>query len=51
MVSDQGSRQLKVYNRAGKPDAPNQHPLLATVKYSANQTDGIDVVSVPLNKN
>lgn len=49
LVSDQGSRQLKVYNRTGKSGAPNQHPLLATVKYSANQTDGIDVVSVPLN--
>lgn len=49
LVSDQGSRQLKVYSRAGKNDALNQHPLLSTVKYSANQTDGIDVVSVPLN--
>jgi len=49
MVSDQGARQLKVYSRTGKTGAQNQHPLLATIKYSANQTDGIDVVSVPLN--
>ncbi|UKT63011.1 phytase [Pedobacter mucosus] len=49
LVSDQGARQLKVYSRTGKSGAPNQHPLLATIKYSANQTDGIDVVSVPLN--
>ena len=49
LVSDQGARQLKVYSREGKPGAPNQHPLLATIKYTANQTDGIDVVSVPLN--
>lgn len=49
LVSDQGVKQLKVYNRTGKAGAPNQHPLLATIKYSANQTDGIDVVSVPLN--
>lgn len=49
LVSDQGARQLKVYGREGKSGASNQHPLLATIKYSANQTDGIDVVSVPLN--
>lgn len=49
LVSDQGSRQLKVYNREGKAGSPNQHPLVATIKYMANQTDGIDVVSVPLN--
>ncbi|MNK46939.1 3-phytase precursor [compost metagenome] len=49
LVSDQGARQLKVYSREGKAGAPNQHPLLATIKYTANQTDGIDVVSVPLN--
>ncbi|MFW0718352.1 phytase [Pedobacter sp. N23S346] len=49
LVSDQGARQLKVYSRTGKADASNQHPLLTTIKYAANQTDGIDVVSVPLN--
>ncbi|MFC4209694.1 phytase [Pedobacter lithocola] len=49
LVSDQGARQLKVYSRTGKAGALNQHPLLTTIKYSANQTDGIDVVSVPLN--
>lgn len=46
LVSDQGAQQLKVYNRA---NALNQHKLVTTIKYSANQTDGIDVVSVPLN--
>jgi len=49
LVSDQGARQLKVYNRTGKAGAAHQHPLLTTIKYAANQTDGIDVVSVPLN--
>ena len=49
LVSDQGARQLKVYSRTGKAGASNQHPLLTTIKYTANQTDGIDVVSVPLN--
>ncbi|WP_316800531.1 phytase [Pedobacter frigidisoli] len=44
LVSDQGAKQLKVYGRTG-----DKHPLIATIKYSANQTDGIDVVSVPLN--
>ncbi|RNL53468.1 phytase [Pedobacter jejuensis] len=49
LVSDQGAKQLKVYSRTGKVGASNLHPLLTTIKYSANQTDGIDVVSVPLN--
>lgn len=49
LVSDQGSRQLKVYSRTGTNKSSNQHPLLTTIKYSANQTDGIDVVSTPLN--
>ncbi|WP_199562717.1 phytase [Pedobacter chinensis] len=49
LVSDQGAKQLKVYSRTGTGNAPDQHPLLTTIKYSANQTDGIDVVSVPLN--
>ncbi|SER95304.1 phytase [Pedobacter rhizosphaerae] len=49
LVSDQGAQQLKVYDRVGKANIANPHPLLATIKYSANQTDGIDVVSVPLN--
>ena len=49
LVSDQGARQLKVYDRVAKTNAAHPHPLLTTIKYSANQTDGIDVVSVPLN--
>lgn len=49
VVSDQGAQQLKVYDRVGQANVANPHPLLATIKYSANQTDGIDVVSVPLN--
>jgi 3-phytase len=50
LVSDQGAKQLKVYNRvADHKNGVDKHPLLATIKYLANQTDGIDVVSVPLN--
>lgn len=49
LVSDQGVRQLKVYDRTGQAGAVNKHPLIATIKYAANQTDGIDIVSVPLN--
>jgi len=50
LVSDQGAQQLKVYNRVAEhKNGVDQHPLLTTVKYSANQTDGVDVVSVPLN--
>jgi len=49
LVSDQGAKQLKVYDRVAKANTAHPHPLLTTIKYSANQTDGIDVVSVPLN--
>lgn len=50
LVSDQEAKQLKVYDRVAKTNSAHSHPLLTTIKYSANQTDGIDVVSVPLNK-
>jgi len=50
LVSDQGAGQLKVYDRVARKNTAHPHPLLTTIKYSANQTDGIDVVSVPLNK-
>jgi len=49
VVSDQGAQQLKIYDRIGNGNASNVHTLLTTVKYAANQTDGIDVASVPLN--
>lgn len=48
LVSDQGARQLKVYDR--NPSKINQHHLLATLKYAANQTDGIEVVSKFINR-
>lgn len=49
LVSDQSANQFRVYNREGKANLHN-HVLIATIKASTNQSDGSDVVSVPLNQ-
>ena len=48
LVSDQSANQFKVYSREGGKNA-NDHPLITSIKTSTNQSDGSDVVSVPLN--
>ncbi|HET8828126.1 MAG TPA: phytase, partial [Pelobium sp.] len=49
LVSDQSANQFRVYKREGKANLHN-HVLIATIKASTNQSDGSDVVSVPLNQ-
>ena len=49
LVSDQSANEFKVYNREGKKH-PHDHKLVTTIKVSTNQSDGSDMVSVPLNK-
>lgn len=49
VVSNQGSNQLNIYDRIGNEKLKNAHPLLAKIRYKANQTDGLDIVSTPLN--
>ena len=48
--SDQvaGGTRLMVYPREGRPGAPHDHPLLAVVPTTADETDGLDVVGRPL---
>ncbi|RZK79532.1 MAG: phytase [Pedobacter sp.] len=48
LVSDQSANEFKVYSREGE-DNPHQHNLITSIKTSTNQSDGSDIVSVPLN--
>ncbi|TCK83392.1 phytase [Albibacterium bauzanense] len=48
LVSDQSANQFKVYKREGEGRSHN-HTLVTSVKVSTNQSDGSDIVSVPLN--
>lgn len=48
LVSDQSANQFKIYSREGK-DGAHHHELITSVKTATNQSDGSDVVSIPLN--
>jgi 3-phytase len=50
LVSDQGANRFQVFSRQGTAQQPYEHKLLKVVKVSATQSDGSEVVSVPLNK-
>lgn len=47
LVSDQSANQFHVFNREGK--SPADHQLITVIKTSTNNSDGSDVVSMPLN--
>ncbi len=49
LVSDQSANQFKVYSREGKAN-PHDHVLITSIKTSTNQSDGSDIVCVPLNQ-
>lgn len=48
LVSDQSANQFKVYKREGESRSHN-HTLVTSIKMSTNQSDGSDIVSIPLN--
>lgn len=48
LVSDQSANQFKVYKREGEGRSHN-HTVITSVKVSTNQSDGSDIVSIPLN--
>jgi 3-phytase len=48
LVSDQSANQFKVYSREGAEN-PHQHALITSIQTATNQSDGSEVVSVPLN--
>ncbi len=48
-VSDQGANRFQIFSREGTKANPFAHKLLKVVNVSATQSDGSDVVNVPLN--
>ncbi|EEI90473.1 3-phytase [Sphingobacterium spiritivorum ATCC 33300] len=49
LVSDQGANRFQIFSREGTKENPYAHQLLKTVPVAARQSDGSDVVNVPLN--
>ncbi|GAB3560661.1 phytase [Spirosoma fluminis] len=50
LVSDQGANKFHIFRREGQPGNPHQHKLVKVVTVSANQSDGSETISIPLNK-
>ncbi|PMD95869.1 3-phytase [Siphonobacter sp. BAB-5405] len=50
LVSDQGANRFQIFSREGTPERPFEHKLLKTVDVRAMESDGSDMVSVPLNQ-
>lgn len=48
LVSDQSANEFKVYSREGKNNT-HDHSFITSIKVSTNNSDGSDIVSVPLN--
>lgn len=51
LVSDQSANQFRVYPREGTRKGRHDHPELAVITVSAEQSDGSEVTSVPLGPN
>jgi 3-phytase len=49
MVSDQGANRFQIFSREGTSQNPLEHKLLKIANVQATQSDGSDVVNVPLN--
>lgn len=49
LVSDQGANSFHIFSREGEGANPHQHSLVKIVKVKAVQSDGSEMVSVPLN--
>jgi 3-phytase len=49
LVSDQQSDRFFIYSREGEKNNPHRHSLIKMVHLSTMESDGSDVVSVPLN--
>lgn len=49
LVSDQGANRFQIFSREGIKQNPYAHKLLKVVNVAARQSDGSDVVNVPLN--
>ncbi|MES2266847.1 MAG: phytase [Bacteroidota bacterium] len=49
LVSDQGANRFQIFSREGTKQHPFEHKLLKIANVQATQSDGSDVVNVPLN--
>jgi 3-phytase len=49
MVSDQGANRFQIFSREGTKQNPFEHKLLKIANVQARESDGSDVVNVPLN--
>lgn len=49
LVSDQGANRFQIFSREGTAKNPFEHKLLKVANVTATQSDGSDVVNVPLN--
>lgn len=49
LVSNQQSNSFMIYSREGSKGNPHQHDLIAEVPVLANESDGSEVTSLPLN--
>lgn len=49
LVSDQGANRFQVFSREGATANPFEHKLLKIANVAAQQSDGSDVVNMPLN--
>lgn len=49
LVSDQGANRFQIFSREGTKENPFEHRLLKIADVQATQSDGSDVVNVPLN--
>jgi len=51
LVSDQQANRFHIFTREGSPANPHDHKLMKIVNVGTNESDGSEVVSVPLNAN
>ena len=49
LVSDQGSKRFQIFSREGQPGKRFEHKLVKIANVEAVQSDGSDVINVPLN--
>jgi 3-phytase len=49
LVSDQGRNHFKIYPREGCSPNKHEHPMLKSVHLATLESDGSEIVSVPLN--
>lgn len=50
LVSDQQANRFQIFTREGESGNPHQHKLVIIINVAANQSDGSDVVNIPLNE-